>query len=227
VFTDGAVVGVAVKNTYDTYTVTGTYSGGSYTSITKSSNDIEEVTMTKDGNNLVVWIKNDINSECTLTFNTQDNTYTKSFKAGTGAAVWDISEFVSITVNGVDITSTLTDATPAASTVTWDFTQLEGSADLFGGYENGGVTLQGMGDLNFDNGTFMVMGTGTFTAPSGKKFTSIVITVDPDTGGYADISGFDYDYFATATWSGSSTSVSFSDANADRITSIVFTLEDE
>ena len=120
VFTDGAVVGVAVKNTYDTYTVTGTYSGGSYTSYTKSSNDIEEVTMTKDGNNLVVWIKSDMNSECTLTFNTQDNTYTKSFKAGTAAPVWNLSEFVSITVNGTDITSTLTEAAPTLASESFD-----------------------------------------------------------------------------------------------------------
>ena len=57
VFTNGAVVGVAVKTTDDTFTVTGTYSGGSYTSYTKSSTDITDVTMTKDGDNLVVWIK--------------------------------------------------------------------------------------------------------------------------------------------------------------------------
>lgn len=116
VFTDGAEVGVTVKNTNNTsYTVTGTYSDGDYIDITKSSNDISNVTMTKEGYNLVVWIKNDNNSECTLTFNTQNNTYTKSFTAGTGAAELNLSEFVSITVNGTDITSTLTDMTPSTS----------------------------------------------------------------------------------------------------------------
>lgn len=226
VFTDGAVVGVAVKNTYDTYTVTGTYSGGSYTSITKSSNDIQEVTMTKDGNNLVVWIKGDTNSECTLTFNTQDNTYTKSLKAGTGAAVWDLSEFVSITVNGTDITSTLTDATPAASNpVMWDFTQLEGSTDLSGGYENGGVTLQGVGELNFSDGNLQTWGTCTFTAPSGKKFTSIVIYGEQNSVGiYGDEVWSYADDNSSATWTGNSESVNIG-GEAGGITSIVFTLE--
>ena len=112
------------------------------------------------------------------------------------------------------------------NTVTWDFSQLSDSPDLFTGYENGGVTLQGEGSLFIDNGNGILTGNCTFTAPSGKKFTSIVITVNPG-GGFIDIPGFDFDGFATATWSGSSTSVSFSEANADGITSIVFTLEDE
>jgi len=105
--------------------------------------------------------------------------------------------------------------------VIWDFSQLSDPADLFTGYENGGVTLQGDGSLFFDTGN--LTGNCTFTAPSGKKFTSIVITADA--GEIVEIFGFDFDYSSgTATWSGSSTSVSFSEANANGITSIVFTL---
>jgi len=183
--------------------------------------------MTKDGNNLVASAENYYNT-ITITFNTTTNEYTVDATSNTSSD-WVMISLKSITVNGTDITSTLTDATPAASTVTWDFTELSGYTDLWMGYENGGVTLQGEGNLNFNDCNLDAMGTCTFTAPSGKKFTSIVITVDPYTGGYADIDGFVNDWSGTtATWSGSSTSVSFNEGNyASGITSIVFTLEDE
>jgi hypothetical protein len=227
VFTDGAVVEVKFNTANDEwFGVTGTYNAGTSTySTTKiGSYAPESVSMTKDGNNLVA-SATEFNT-ITITFNTTVNEYTVD--ATYDDSGWRMISLKSITVNGTDITSTLTDATPAASTVTWDFTQLSGYTNLWMGYENGGVTLQGDGNLNFDDCNLDAMGTCTFTAPSGKKFTSIVITVDPYTGGYVDISGFDFDNFATATWSGSSTSVSFNEGNyADRITSIVFTLEDE
>ncbi|MBQ3780496.1 MAG: Ig domain-containing protein, partial [Bacteroidaceae bacterium] len=70
VFTDGAVVCVAVKNEYDTYTVTGTYSGGSYTNLSQSAKyHLFNFSMTKDGNNLVVWMERTPSSKCTITFN--------------------------------------------------------------------------------------------------------------------------------------------------------------
>jgi hypothetical protein len=245
-FTDGAVVGISVKNTYDTYTVTGTYSGGSYTSYTKSSNDIEEVTMTKDGNNLVVWIKSDMNSECTLTFNTQDNTYTKSFKAGTGAAVWDLSEFVSITVNGTDITSTLEDVTPAPAetTITWTSSDMPSNfyAQFDGWTYNNthqGITVTASGDamggwsqnyINVDEGS----GTITFTSSVGN-IKSIVITAE-------NMNNIDewhvptgwtinnpWDNPRTLSWNGTaSTSVNLplsEGQNISEISTIVFTLE--
>lgn len=245
VFTDGAVVGVAVKNTYNTYTVTGTYSGGSYTSYTKPSNDIEEVTMTKDGNNLVVWIKSVMNSECTLTFNTQDNTYTKSFKAGTGAAVWDLSEFVSITVNGTDI-STLTDVTPAAAEtiVTWTSSDMPSN---FYAYFDGwtynnthqGITVTASGDAQGGwsrNGIDVNEGSGTITFTSSVgNIKSIVITADnmneidewsAPTGWTANEMGNNP---RTLSWSGTaSTTVNLplsEGQNFSGISTIVFTLE--
>ena len=247
VFTDGAVVGVAVKNTYDTYTVTGTYSGGSYTSYTKSSNDIEEVTMTKDGNNLVVWIKGDTNSECTLTFNTQDNTYTKSFKAGTGAAVWDLSEFVSISVNGTDITSSLEDVTPAAAETTITWTSSDMPSNFYANFDDGwtnnnthqGITVTASGsaqggwsqnqiDVNEGSGTI------TFTSSVGN-IKSIVITAD-------NMNNIDewhvptgwtinnpWDNPRTLSWNGTaSTTVNLplsNGQNISEISTIVFTLE--
>jgi hypothetical protein len=229
VFTDGAVVEVKFNTAiYDEwYGVTGTYNAGTSTystTMSGSSGAPESVSMTKDGNNLVA-SSTDYNT-ITITFNTTANEYTVNatyFDSG-----WRMISLKSITINGVDITSSLTNATPAASTVTWDFTQLSGYTNIWMGYENGGVTLQGDGDLNLDNGTLMAMETCTFTAPSGKKFTSIVITVDIDAGGYAFIDGFVNDSsWTTATWSGSDTSVSFSEGEAFGITSIVFTLEDE
>ena len=231
VFTDGAVVEVKFNTAlYDEwYGVTGTYNAGTSTystTMSGSGGDPASVSMTKDGNNLVA-SATDYNT-ITITFNTTTNEYTVDATSNSSSD-WVMISLKSITVNGVDITSTLTDATPAASTVTWDFSQLSGYTALSGeGYENGGVTLQGSGNLNFDDCNLQADGTCTFTAPSGKKFTSIVITVNPDAG-YVDISGFNYDYWSgTATWSGSSPSVSLSEWNsADGITSIVFTLEDE
>ena len=231
VFTDGAVVEVKFNTALygEWYGVTGTYNAGTSTySTTKSgSSDAPgSVSMTKDGNNLVA-SATDYNT-ITITFNTTTNEYTVDATSNTSSD-WRMISLKSITVNGTDITSTLTDATPAASTVTWDFSQLSGYTDLWAGYENGGVTLQGEGNLNFNDRNLDAQGTCAFIAPSGKKFTSIVITVDPDTGGYADIDGFDVDWSGTtATWSGSSTDVSLSEGNyASGITSIVFTLVDE
>lgn len=114
------------------------------------------------------------------------------------------------------------------NTVTWDFTQLEGSTDLSGGYENGGVTLQGEGDLNFSDGNLQTWGTCTFTAPSGKKFTSIVIYGEQYLVGiYGDEGWSNADDNSSATWTGNSESVNIGGgAQAGGITSIVFTLED-
>ena len=139
-----------------------------------------------------------MNSECTLTFNTQDNTYSKNFTAGTGAAVWDLSEFVSITVNGTDITSSLEDVTPAApagpTTVTWNSSNVSdiqfwgGAPDPYDSYTKEGITLRGNAEEcnatwdNYGYGdgiNFNMNASGgyTFTAPDGKKFTKIEMTI--------------------------------------------------
>ena len=85
------------------------------------------------------------------------------------------------------------------------------------------VTLSGMGDLDFNHGSLMSMGNLTFTNTLGKHFKSIVITATM----HADISGWtnDHDYGTyTSTWTGDASSVSFT-GSANRVTSIVFTLE--
>ena len=234
VFTDGAVVEVKFNTALygEWYGVTGTYNAGTSTystTMSGSDDDPQSVSMTKDGNNLVASVDNYYNT-ITITFNTTTDEYTVYATSNTSSD-WRMISLKSITVNGTDITSTLTDATPAPSsnTVTWDFSQLSGYTELWMGYENGGVTLQGNGNLNFNDRNLDAQGTCTFIAPSGKKFTSIVITVDIDAGGDAYIDGFDVDYSSgTATWSGSSTDVSLSEYNyASGITSIVFTLANE
>ena len=111
----------------------------------------------------------------------------------------------------------------AASTVEWIFSEMSGYADLYMGYTYKGVTLSGEGDLDFDHGMLEVYGGLTFTAPSKKHFKSIVITAT----NYADISGWTNGGEPgnwTSTWTGDASSVSFS-GMADRVTSIVFTLE--
>jgi hypothetical protein len=123
----------------------------------------------------------------------------------------------SISVNGVDITSTVSmESTPEI--VTWDFFQLSGDLTaLDSGYENSGITLQGEGMLHLGNNELTVNGNCDFTAPDGKKFTSIVINAAQN-----NISG---DGWSEGSWSGSDPCVSFS-GNAIGISSIVFTLED-
>ena len=114
----------------------------------------------------------------------------------------------------------------AASTVTWNFSEMsmsEGHPDLFMGYTYKDVTLSGEGDLNFDHGELYAMGDLTFTAPSGKHFKKIVINVT----GHANISGWTNGGEPgnwTSTWTGDASSVSFS-GMANGVTSIVFTLE--
>ena len=108
-------------------------------------------------------------------------------------------------------------AEPAGpTTVTWDFSQLSGSAEI--PYENGGVTLSGEAFLDFENNILGCMGECTFTAPEGKKFTSIVITAS------------DFEFHGTgwsgSTWSDSDgqTTINFM-GGASGISTIVFTLE--
>ena len=111
VFTNGTVVEVKVNGNNDHwFKAVGTYSSGSYTGVTQS-NDMNEsflnngISMTKDGNNLVVWMDNSY-SQITLNFYAQKNTYLV-FTSGADGRVYDFTSDFSISVNGYDITSTL------------------------------------------------------------------------------------------------------------------------
>lgn len=121
-----------------------------------------------------------------------------------------------------EITVKMTEQT--ASTVEWIFSEMsEEHADLDEGYTYKGVTLSGMGDLNFDNGSLLAMGNLTFTAPTGKHFKKIVINAQE-----ADIrgTGWTNDYGNASTWTGDASTVTLdSHSTADEVTSIVFTLE--
>ena len=125
-----------------------------------------------------------------------------------------------------EITVKMTEQT--ASTVEWIFSEMTSEhADLDDGFTYGGVTLQGEGDLNFNNGSLFAMEDCTFTAPTGKHFKKIVITAT----GNADISGTGWTNGGepgnfTSTWTGNASSVTIdADSMADGVTSIVFTLE--
>ena len=122
-----------------------------------------------------------------------------------------------------EITVKMTEQT--ASTVTWNFSEMSGYPDLDMGYTYKGVTLSGMGDLDFNHGELYAMGGLTFTNTLGKHFKKIVITAT----GMADIRGTGWTNGGnpgnfTSTWTGDASSVTFS-GMADRVTSIVFTLE--
>ena len=116
-------------------------------------------------------------------------------------------------------------AKPNISVITWNFSEMSGSANVMSGYTHQGVTLQGMGNLNLDRGNLMIMGDLTFTAPTGKKFTSIVINASMR----CNIDGWTMGGSPgnlTSTWTGNASSVTMSSGNADGISSIVFTLGD-
>jgi hypothetical protein len=104
------------------------------------------------------------------------------------------------------------------NTVTWDFSQLSGYPGI--PYENGGVTLSGEAFLDFEDNMLGCSGECTFTAPEGKKFTSIVVTASEW-----------FEFYGTgwsgSTWSDSDgqTTINFS-GGAGGISTIVFTLAD-
>ena len=127
--------------------------------------------------------------------------------------------------NGKYYTVTVKMAEQASSTVEWILSEMSGYPDLYMGYTYKGVTLSGMGDLDFNHGELYAMGDLTFTNTLGKHFKKIVI----NTTQMADISGTGWtnNYGnGTSTWTGNASSVTI-DANSmgDEITSIVFTLE--
>ena len=155
------------------------------------------------------------------------DTYTVSAKAGGKKYAFSKDGVTFQNGQYYEITVKMTEQ--AASTVTWDFSEMsksEGHPDLDMGYTYKDVTLSGEGNLNFDDGLLEVYGGLTFTAPSKKHFKSIVITAT----NYADISGWTNDYdndndTYTSTWTGDASSVTFSSGNGYGVTSIVFTLE--
>lgn len=151
------------------------------------------------------------------------DTYTLS--ANVGGTKYSYSKSGVNFQNGKYYTVTVKMTEQAASTVTWNFSEMSGHPNLEMGYTNNGVTLSGSGDLNFGNGSLMVMGNLTFTAPTGKHFKSIVINAT----GMADISGWTNGGVPgnwTSTWTGDASTVTIDNhTTADGVTSIVFTLE--
>ena len=103
----------------------------------------------------------------------------------------------------------------------WNFSEMTSEhPNLNSGFTYGGVTLQGMGDLNFNNSSLFAMEDCTFTAPTGKHFKKIVINAT----GMAEISGSGWTN--GSTWTGDASTVTIDAYSmADGVTSIVFTLE--
>lgn len=113
---------------------------------------------------------------------------------------------------------------PAATTVTWNFSAIGGSTDFSGPFTRDGIVLScdGYGNLDFASGSLSARGDLTLSNTLGKNFTSIVI----NSSVYVDLSGFDFrPGEGKATWTGNASSITFSEPDAEGITSIVFTLE--
>jgi ubiquitin len=205
-------------------------------SLTDGTNDIEV-----DADGIATITMPDEYADLTLTATFAENTYNITFAEGNPEPTkWTATPNPAKTNEKVNVKYTgerkvmgvraakkaaTPVAEPVAETVTWDFSKLTGSYELDGGHENGGVTLQGEGSLNFSSAYIQLTGINplTFTAPSGKKFTSIVITANEI---YLSGTGWSKNKAAhTATWSGSSTTVSLN-GEVYEISSIVFTIED-
>lgn len=163
-------------------------------------------------------------SEIFVALRNENGSDTYTLSANVGGKKYAFSKSGVNFQNGKYYEITVKMAEQASSTVTWNFSEMSGNADLYMGYTNNGVTLSGDGDLNFDHGSLSSMGSGlTFTNTLGKHFKKIVITAT----GMADIDGWTHSYGydnETSTWTGDASSVTFS-GMADGVTSIVFTLE--
>lgn len=127
IFTQGTEVCVTINTGHsdETYSIKGTYINGSYQSVVASSSDASHNqqgitgTMTKNGNNLVVYIHGAFN-DATVTFNTDNNNYIESMTSN--SSIYSMTSLGSIAVNDVDITSQLTNATtPQEVTITWNY----------------------------------------------------------------------------------------------------------
>ena len=157
--------------------------------------------------------------------NGSPDTYTLS--ANVGEKKYAFSKSGVTFQNGKYYEITVKMAEQTASTVTWNFSEMSGEhPDLYRGYTYNGVTLSGDGDLRFDRGRLMAMGSDlTFTNTLGKNFKKIVINATQlaDIRGSGWTSNFEPGN-STSTWTGDAPSVSFS-GMADGVTSIVFTLE--
>ncbi|MBQ2173110.1 MAG: hypothetical protein II454_07950 [Bacteroidales bacterium] len=174
VFTEGAKVNVKVNTANSCwFNAAGTYSSGSYTGVTQTNNVGNEgynkgISMTKDGNNLVVWMKNSFN-EITITFNTTNNTYTVT--AEENEYPYRMTTFNSITINGVDITSLLSEYVPPMETITFsgDGYDIEFTGTHFK------VTVRNVSDgsVHVNNSKNMVI-----SATDGKTITKVVFSYE-------------------------------------------------
>ncbi len=107
-FTDGAEVSVKANTSNGHwFGVTGTYNAalGTYTTTGSGIFAPNSVSMAKNGSNLEVTLTTNYNTY-TVTFNTADNTYTES--ATYSGSAFGMTTLQSITINGLNITNTLT-----------------------------------------------------------------------------------------------------------------------
>lgn len=165
-------------------------------------------------------------SELTVALrNENDGADTYTVSANAGGKKYAFSKSGVTFQNGKYYEITVKMTEQAASTVTWNFSEMsEEHADLEGDYTYKDVTLSGNGALDFENGMLEVYGGLTFTNTLGKNFKSIVITTpNPNIIG----SGWTNDYGnGTSTWTGNASKVTIgTGSNAYEVTSIVFTLE--
>ena len=123
---NGVKVKFVVKYNYEDWSVVeGTYSSGSFTDYVNGDGNgfgveiITYLSMSKDGDNLVVYLENPYNdNKVTFRLNTTDNTYTKSISSNDPGDGWCFKDLKAIAINGFDFTSQMTDSdAPVAPTL--------------------------------------------------------------------------------------------------------------
>ena len=196
VFTEGTEVCVTINTDHpgETYSIKGTYINDSYQYVVASSSDANHNhqgvtgTMTKDGNNLVVYIHGAFN-DATVTFNTDNSNYIESMTSNNENSIYRMTSLASIAVNDVDITSQLTNATPPQEvTITWNSSFILNNIDLSPDGDDfvsqDGIKASYNGDVDFFYGDLE-----TYSSDSKLTFTSTVGNISKVEIYYTDIAG--------------------------------------
>lgn len=236
IFTEGTEVCVTINTGHsdETYSIKGTYINGSYRSVVASSSDGSHNqqgvsgTMTKNGNNLVVYIHG-ADNDATVTFNTDNSNYIENMTSS--SSTYRMTSLASIAVNDVDITSQLTNATPPQEvTITWNSSFINHyilgpDGDDF--VSQDGIIASYTGDVELYRGDLDIYeGSLTFTSTVGN-ISKVEIYCNDNTGNIPGNQGWTDDG-TKVTWEGtpaSSVTLAGNNISIYTISQIVFTVQ--
>ena len=184
--------------------------------------------MTKNGNNLVVYIHG-ADNDATVTFNTDNSNYIENMTSS--SSTYRMTSLASIAVNDVDITSQLTNATPPQEvTITWNSSFINHhivgpDGDDF--VSQDGIIASYTGDVELYRGDLDIYeGSLTFTSTVGN-ISKVEIYCYDNTGNIPGNQGWTDDG-TKVTWEGtpaSSVTLAGNNISIYTISQIVFTVQ--